>query len=120
MHTPASNLPVLFEAGPAVIRGADWGGQRALFITLAGGTDATPLLQGLPDNRCPCPHWGYVRSGRLRVVYADRTESFAAGDLYYMPSGHTIMAEEDVELIEFSPPAEYDEVIATLRRNAGV
>ena len=27
--------------------------------------DASPLLRGLPDDRCPCPHWGYVFTGRL-------------------------------------------------------
>ncbi|MGH2616830.1 MAG: hypothetical protein ACRDJC_16465 [Thermomicrobiales bacterium] len=118
MRASTNDLPVLFDGGPAVIRGSDWGDLRALFISLAAGTDATPLLRGLPGNLCQCPHWGYVRAGRLRVTYTDRTETFAAGDLYYMPSGHTIAAEEDVELIEFSPPREYDEVIAALRRNA--
>ena len=118
MHATPKELPVKFAAGEAVIRASDWGDLRALFISLPAGTDATPLLQGLPGNLCQCPHWGYVRAGRLRVSYADRTETLDAGDLYYMPSGHTIAAEEDVELIEFSPPQGYDEVLAVLYQNA--
>lgn len=117
MHTNANDLPIVFEAGPARIRATDWGELRALLISLPAGTDATPLLQGLPGDRCPCPHWGYVRTGRVRVTFADHDETFAAGDLYYMPSGHTLVVEEDVELVEFSPPDQYDEVLDAMRRN---
>lgn len=121
MRALPNDLPVLFEAGPAVIRAVDWGDLRALAVSLPAGTDVTPLLRGLPGDRCQCPHWGYVRKGKLRVEYADRKETLAAGDLYYLyylPPGHTVIAEEDVEFIEFSPPDEYDEVLAAVQRNA--
>ena len=36
-------------------------------ISVPAGTDFGPLLKGLPNDRCPCPHWGYVLKGRLRV-----------------------------------------------------
>ena len=26
---------------------------------------------GLPDDRCQCPHWGYVIKGSFRVTYLD-------------------------------------------------
>ena len=119
MRTNANELPVVFEAGPAQIRATDWGGLRALLISLPAGTDATPLLQGLPGDRCQCPHWGYVRKGQVTVTYADSAETFRSGDLYYMPPGHTIVAVDDLELIEFSPPKGYDEVLQAMRRNAG-
>ena len=35
------------------------------FVTFREDIDHTPLLRGLPDDRCQCPHWGYVINGRL-------------------------------------------------------
>jgi hypothetical protein len=29
------------------------------FLTFREDFDATPLLKGLPDDQCQCPHWGY-------------------------------------------------------------
>ena len=118
MRSAASDLPVLFEAGPAAVRATDWGDLRAALVSLPAGTDATPLLTGLPDDRCPCPHWGYVRKGTMRVIYADGEETCTAGDLVYMPPGHTVVVEEDVEFIEFSPPREHDTVLQTIQHNA--
>ena len=31
-------------------------------------------VQGLPDDLCQCPHWGYVTAGSITVRYADGTE----------------------------------------------
>jgi len=28
------------------------------FLTFREDLDATPLLKGLPDDQCQCPHWG--------------------------------------------------------------
>ena len=45
-----------------------------------------PLLEGLPDDRCECPHWGYIVEGSIHVRYADGTEDVnRSGDLYYWP-----------------------------------
>jgi hypothetical protein len=119
MRMTKDELPVLLENGPVVIRAIDWGGQRVLMGSLPAGLDATPLLAGLPDDKCPCPHWGYVLTGRIRVTYTDgTTETLQAGDFFYMPPGHAPVVEEDAEFIEFTPPKEYDEVLAVLKRNA--
>ena len=119
MHTTREELPVLLEDGPASIRATDWGGQRALLVSLPAGMDTTPLLQGLPDDRCQCPHWGYVLKGRMRVIYTGgQEETLEAGDLWYLPPGHTVVVDEDVEFVEFSPPKEYDETLEVLRQNA--
>jgi hypothetical protein len=119
MRINANELPIVFQAGDATIRATDWDALRALLISLPAGTDAAPLLQGLPEDRCQCPHWGYVRKGDLTVNYANTSETFREGDMYYMPPGHTIVAKNDVELIEFSPPRGYDEVLDAMRRNLG-
>lgn len=119
MKATKDGLPVLLEDGPTSVRATDWGGQRVLLASLPAGTDITPLLEGLPDNWCQCPHWGYILKGRMRVVYTGgEEETLGAGDLWYLPPGHTVIVDEDVEFVEFSPPAEHDEVLEVLQRNA--
>ena len=41
------------------------------FVSFREDIDATPLYKGLPDDRCQCPHWGYVLSGAVTFRYAD-------------------------------------------------
>ena len=60
MHASRDQLPILFGGDAAGIRGADWGELRASVVSIPAGTDLTPLMKGLPGDRCPCPHWGYV------------------------------------------------------------
>ena len=102
MRAPRNELP---EVLGAALRATDWGDLRSIAIALPAGTDLGPLLRGLPDDLCSCPHWGYVIKGRMQVSYADRQEVQRAGDLYYLPPGHTGVVDEDLESIEFSPPA---------------
>ncbi len=116
MRATRDELPVLFGSDPATIRGADWGDLRAMVISLPAGTDLAPLLQGLPGDLCPCPHWGYVLKGRIRVRYAEGEETLQVGDLFYLPPGHTPLVEEDVEFVEFSRPAEFQPVLDHLAR----
>jgi len=115
MRASSDELPELL--GPA-IRGSDWGDLRSAIVALPAGTDVAPLMKGLPNDSCPCPHWGYVIKGQLRVIYADREEVIRAGDLYYMPPGHTAVVEEDYEAVEFSPPAGHEQVLDVVKRNA--
>ncbi len=49
-----------------------------------------------------------------------RTEVLRAGDLYYLPPGHTGFVEEDFECIEFSPPAAHEQVLDVVKRNAAM
>ena len=116
MRATRDELPILFGEDPTTIRGADWGGLRAMIVSLPAGTDLAPVLQGLPNDLCPCPHWGYMIKGRIRVIYADREEVLQAGDLFYMPPGHTAVVEEDVEQVEFSRPEEHQPVLDHVQR----
>lgn len=118
MRATRDELPILFGADPASIRGSDWGDMRSLILTLPAGTDLDPLLAGLPNGLCPCPHWGYVLKGRLQVRYAEGGEILRAGDLFYLPPGHSALVEEDAVIIEFSRPAEHEPVMEVVRRNA--
>jgi len=118
MRATRDELPILFGEAPATIRGADWGELRSMIVSLPAGTDLGPLLQGLPNDLCPCPHWGYIIKGRIRITYADGEELLQAGDLYYWPPWHTGVVEEDVEFVEFSRPAEHDVVLDHIKRTA--
>lgn len=118
MRASPDQLPLLLEAGPATVRGADWGGMRMAVVSVPAGTDFGPLLRGLPGDVCPSPHWGYIASGRLRVEYPDGTgETIRAGEVCYLPPGHTGVAEEDLVFIELSPPGEHDRFLESAREN---
>ena len=81
------------------------------------GVETAPLFKGLPDDRCQCPHWGYVVKGRVRVIYKDRDEVLKAGDAYYLAPGHTTVFEEPTELVEFSPKGEYLKTLEVVAHN---
>jgi hypothetical protein len=94
----------MLQAGDASIRGAEWGEMRVALVSVPAGTDFSPLLKGLPNDRCQGPHWGYVLKGRLRIQYAQGEEVISGGDFYYLPPDHTGIAEEDTDFLEVVPP----------------
>jgi len=81
--------PVLVDA--PLIRGryAELEDYTVSFETFPRTADGAPAFRGLPGDRCQCPHWGVVLSGQLTLRYADREETYHAGDVYYAPPGHT-------------------------------
>ncbi|HMN79192.1 MAG TPA: hypothetical protein PKA20_04590 [Burkholderiaceae bacterium] len=117
MQARPSDIPLTFEGEPGSTRNDEWGTMNVGYERLAAGTDTRPLFVGLPDNRCQCPHWGYLLKGRVRVFYADREEVIRAGEAYYMPPGHTTLVEEDCEQLHFSPQGEYRKTLAVIERN---
>ena len=92
-------------------------GYTVNFVTFRQDVDATPLLKGLPGDKCSCPHWGYVLKGRLTYRFADREEVFEAGDAFYLPPGHVPVAEAGSELVQFSPTAGLRAVDAVMLEN---
>jgi hypothetical protein len=77
------------------------------FVEFRADIDATPLLKGLPDDRCQCPHWGYVIKGKFSMSYPDRVEVYEAGDAFYTPPGHVpIKHEPGTQIVQFSPAPE--------------
>ena len=79
--------------------------------------DSTPLLKGLPNDSCHCPHWGYVLSGRVTFGFDDREEVIEAGEAFYVPAGHGQRAEAGTEYLQFSPTKELNEVSEAIMRN---
>ena len=93
------------------------GGYTVGFETYTADADAAPLFQGLPDDRCQCPHWGYVLSGRVDLKFADRDETYEAGDAYFAPPGHTPVFFAGTEIVEFSPSDGLDETVGVVLGN---
>lgn len=125
MKLAKQDIPVKIDSPAAVARqqpdfgdATNYGTLGAEFFTLAKGTDITPLLEGLKDDLCQSPHWGYVVSGALTVTYTDGSdEADESGDLFYWPPGHTVRADEDTDFVLFSPQHEHGEVIDRIRSN---
>lgn len=114
MRIAKEDIPVVMQAPDTVMRALPGiGGMTASFHEMPRGTDFTPLLKGLHNDSCHCPHWGYIFEGTFRIIYDDgREEMMKAGDVFYMPPGHTAIVEEDIKLVEFSPTREMDEVFS--------
>jgi mannose-6-phosphate isomerase-like protein (cupin superfamily) len=105
------------DHGPVFDRHEDVDGYTINFVSFNQDIDATPLLKGMPDDRCQCPHWGYVTKGRLTFRFADHEEVFEAGDAFYLPPGHVPLADAGSEYVQFSPAEELREVSETIVRN---
>jgi len=124
MRITKSEVPEVFSVPGAVARqilefgdASDYGKMTGEYFSLASGTDITPLLQGLEEDLCQSPHWGYMISGRLTVTFSDGTEETAGvADLFYWPPGHTLRVEEDAEIILFSPQTEHCATLDHLKR----
>jgi hypothetical protein len=102
------------DFGMAEDRSSDLDGFTVNFVSIRETHDLAPMLAGLPGGRCPCPHWGYVFTGRVIVRYDDREEVLEAGDAFYMAPGHAPEAEAGTELVQFSPAEQLAEVEAAI------
>ncbi|MBC2839525.1 hypothetical protein [Robiginitalea sp. SC105] len=114
MKINKENIPVTMEAPGTVMRALPgFGGMTVAFHELPKGTDFTPLLKGLKNDSCHCPHWGYILEGAMRAIYDDgKEELLESGDLFYLPAGHTAIVEKDLKIMDFSPTKELDEVMS--------
>ncbi|MGA8847043.1 MAG: hypothetical protein WB471_10555 [Nocardioides sp.] len=106
MATPVDEMPVEIDQGEVQTRYLELGDMAIRHASVPAGADMAPLLQGLPGDRCPSPHWGIVLEGSIRVVHSDGTVEVArAGEVYYWPPGHTATADEPVTFLEVGPVA---------------
>ncbi len=106
------------EFGPVTDRADELDGYAVNFVEFHQDVDGTPLMKGLPDDRCQCPHWGYVLKGKMTFRYADREEVYEAGEAYYAPPGHVPAKHEPgTEVVQFSPAAELSKTEAAMMRN---
>ncbi len=91
------------------------GGHEFAFLELREEADMAPLLKGLPDDQCQCQHWGQVMRGEVTFTFADHSETFTAGDAFYVPPRHTPSSAAGTEYLLITPAdknlEELDEVI---------
>lgn len=117
MRDSKDNLPLDLDLPGASFCRRDYGDMAVAQVKLAAGVDATPLLEGLPQDRCQVPHWGYMLDGSIQVSYTDGTKEVCrAGDVFFWPAGHTVRVEEDATFVEFSPKGPIDDLYAHIRR----
>ena len=122
MRIAKNDVPVKIDAPGAVARQqTDFGDATGCgkmggeYFSLGAGADITDLLQGLENDLCQSPHWGYLIEGALTVTFGDgKVDKVSGGDLFYWPPGHTVRADADAEVILFSPQHEHTPVIEHL------
>lgn len=112
------DIPVTMQGPGTTMRGLPgYGGMTVAYNEIPAGTDFSPLLQGLKNDSCQCPHWGYIVEGEMLVNYTDGTaETLTTGDVFYLPPGHTARVEKDLKFLDFSPEKELKEVMDHIAR----
>lgn len=83
-------------------------GDMEIGLTTVPPMDCTTSYKdgGLPGGVCPCPHYGYVFSGRIRCKFPDTDwpdEVAEAGMVYFFPAGHVLIYEEETRALELNP-----------------
>ncbi|MCU0382316.1 MAG: cupin domain-containing protein [Chitinophagaceae bacterium] len=118
MKMKKEDIPVTMQGPGTTMRGLPgYGGMTVAFNEIPAGTDFSPLLQGLKNDSCQCPHWGYIVEGEMLVNYTDGTaETLTTGDIFYLPPGHTARVEKDLKFLDFSPEKELKEVMDHIAR----
>jgi hypothetical protein len=93
------------------------GGYAVCFERHSADADLAPLFRGLPGDRAQLPRWGYVIDGRIGFRFADREETYEAGEAYYVAPGHTPAYYAGTEIVEFSPTEILDQTIPVVLSN---
>lgn len=105
-------VPVAIEADGVELRKEVIGGDMTVaFVRARKGVDLRPPLKGLPDDRCQCPHWGYILKGTVRMHTAGGHQDYTAGQAFYWAPGHAPEFIDDAEYVDFSPTAAFNAVI---------
>lgn len=104
MKQRVEDIPVEVQAGELTTRYIEWGDMALRHASVPADIDFGPVLEGLPENRCPSPHWGLVLEGSINLTHHDgTTERVRAGELYYWPAGHTAWTDEATVFLEVGP-----------------
>lgn len=111
----STDLPVAIKDDNVEVRMTEVGEMTVSFIRLAAGTDLGPALVGLEGDLCPCPHWGYMLEGRLRMRTAEGDHTYDAGEAFYWAPGHAPSAVTDCAYVDFSPTEQFEPVIRHIK-----
>lgn len=117
---PSANkisTPIAVDIDQLQGRYSPLGDYTVAFETFKQDVDPAPFFVGLPDNRCQCAHWGVITEGQLTFRWADREETYVAGDAYYAPPGHLPLVTSGTSVIEFSPSGDLEQTMAVVQAN---
>jgi hypothetical protein len=117
---PSANkmsTPVALDLEGIQGRYAPLGRYTVAFETYKQDADPAPFFAGLLDDRCQCEHWGVVMDGQITFRWADREETYVAGDAYYAPPGHLPLVVKGTSILEFSPSEDLDKTMAVVTEN---
>ena len=117
MRASKNELSTAMETKQMVMKEVVWGEMHVEHDVFKEKFDVTPLLKGLPKDRCQCPHWGIVLKGQIRIICDGKEEVAKAGDAYYMPPGHTAVIGAGTEFWEFSPKDKLQKTMTVIMRN---
>jgi hypothetical protein len=106
-----AEVPPAIQGDGVELRKQSLGDMTVAFVAARKGTDLRPALTGLPGNLCPCPHWGYVLKGKVRMHTDGGHQDYTAGQAFYWAPGHAPEMMDDTEYVDFSPTAAFDAVI---------
>ena len=116
-RTRKDEAPILLDEPEIEGRYVELGDWTVSYESFRADADPGPLFRGLPDDRCQCPHWGVVVSGRVVMRYPHHDETFTAGDAYYIAPGHLPLVFDGAEVVEFSPTEQLQATMAVLGAN---
>ena len=105
------DAPIAIQADGIEIRKQAVGDMTVAFVQGRQGMDLRPALVGLPGDLCPCPHWGYVLKGVVRMHTGEGHQDYRAGQAFYWSPGHAPEILHDAEYVDFSPTQALEDVI---------
>jgi hypothetical protein len=111
------STPVAVDLDEIQGRYSPLGVYTVAFETFNRDVDPAPLFAGLPGDRCQCEHWGVVTEGQLTFRWADREETYVAGDAYYAPPGHLPLVTGGTSIVEFSPSEGLETTMTVIEGN---
>lgn len=87
-------MPVAIADGGVEVRVLDQEGLMVGFVSLPARAPTCDRPLALPDDLGPCPHWGHMLKGRVRMHTTDGRQDFAAGQAFHRAPGHAPQALE--------------------------
>jgi hypothetical protein len=93
------------------------GGYTVCFESHSNDQNLGPLFDGLPDGKCQFIRLGYVLEGTVAFRIGDHTESYRAGEAYYVPPGHIPIQHAGARIVEFKPTERLGEAVGVLLAN---
>jgi len=117
MRVAKDELRKNIETREAVMHGTVCDGIHVEYNVSKEDFDGAPLLEGLQNSADPCPRWGIVVKGQIHLKHGGREETVKAGDAYYSPPGHIVVAEAGTEVWQFGPVDQLNKTMDIVRAN---